>query len=168
MPQLNQGTDRSSSVGHPHRILTQLTRLAQRRDQARAWLDQALLKNLDVVAPVALEVAVEIGDPLGRVLAGRVDDLSLELTLRLMSRCNDREHEASLPLRELALELNRRCLDVHRDLWPELDEEQTKRLATEHSDRALADARSRDAWRRLAARRRLRKIAGDEADVSDL
>ncbi len=106
-------------------LLTQLTRLAQRRDQALTWLDQALLRNLDLLAPVVLEVAVETGDPIGRVLAGRVDDLSLELTLRLMSRCNDSENEASLPLREVALELNRRCVAVHRDQWPDLDDEQT-------------------------------------------
>ncbi len=105
--------------------LTRLTRLAQRREEALAWLDQALLRNLDALAPVALEVAVETGDPIGRVLAGRVDDLTFELTLRLMSRCNDNEHEASLPLSEVALELNRRCVAVHRDQWPDLDEEQT-------------------------------------------
>ena len=54
-------------------ILTVLTRLAQRRPEETCRLESAfVVGDLDTLLPVAIAVAVETGDPIGRVLANRV------------------------------------------------------------------------------------------------
>lgn len=53
----------------PRALLTQLTRLAQRRPDKRRWLGDVLGRRLDKLAAVAVDVAVETGDPIGLMLA---------------------------------------------------------------------------------------------------
>jgi len=66
--------------------LTVLTRLAGRRPEEERWLRQAFAGHVEELAEVALTVAVEIGDPVGRVLADFVGGVSGDLAERLMNR----------------------------------------------------------------------------------
>ena len=50
--------------------LTQMTRIAQRRGLDAARLERGLRHNLERLAPLAVEVGLETGDPIGQVLAG--------------------------------------------------------------------------------------------------
>ncbi len=58
------------SHGRTHALVV-LTRLAQRRGDTRL-LDEAFAGRLEELAELAVNVAVEVGDPLGQVLAQRV------------------------------------------------------------------------------------------------
>jgi tetratricopeptide (TPR) repeat protein len=49
--------------------LTRLTRLAQRRPEARDWIEDMLRRNMPAILAPALQVAEETGDPLPDVLA---------------------------------------------------------------------------------------------------
>jgi hypothetical protein len=49
--------------------LTVLTRLAQRRPAAEQWLEQPLAVDLERLAAPAIQVAIETGHPMGRMLA---------------------------------------------------------------------------------------------------
>jgi tetratricopeptide (TPR) repeat protein len=84
--------------------LTVLTRLAQRRPEAEEWLRTAFRKRLDLLAESALDVAVEIGDPIGAALAREIEENANEdLAERLMDRCDEGRYVSSLPLREVGL-----------------------------------------------------------------
>ena len=110
-------------------VLTVLTRLAGRRPEEERWLRRAFEVDVEELAEIALTVAVEIGDPVGRVLADSVGVASGELAKGLMDRCNREDYRMSVPLREVACEATRRRLEICRESWPEPDEEQLKELS---------------------------------------
>jgi tetratricopeptide (TPR) repeat protein len=49
--------------------LTVLARLAQRRPDAERWMEQTLAGDLERLAEPAIQVAIEIGHPMGKILA---------------------------------------------------------------------------------------------------
>src|SRR5829696_5634599 len=98
----------------PSTALSCITRLAQRQESARKWLGLALERRLDTLALVALDVAVETGDPIGQILAQKIQTASIDLARRLYVKCYDGHYRHSLLLREVALEATRRCLEDHR------------------------------------------------------
>ena len=49
--------------------LTRLNRLAQRNAQGLAWLEASFDRDPENLPEIALEVAVETGDPIGQALA---------------------------------------------------------------------------------------------------
>ncbi len=126
--------------------LTVLTRLARRRPEEERWLARAFEGHLEALAEAALTVAVEIGDPVGQVLAGFVGGESGELAERLMKRCNREDYTQSVPLREVACEATRRRLEVCRESWPEPDEDQLKELSrvAMHLGRRFSDLGRRE------------------------
>lgn len=85
-------------------VLTVLTRLAQRRPEGGEWLKVAFHGRLEQLAEIALDVAVETGDPIGMVLAREIEeDGTEELARRLMKRCSEGRFLSSLHLREAGL-----------------------------------------------------------------
>jgi tetratricopeptide (TPR) repeat protein len=93
--------------------LTALARLAQRRNET-AWLAAAFRgERLERLAELALEVAVETGDPVGMVLAREIEKrASGELARRLMDRCDEDRYLPSVWLREIGLASTRRCYEL--------------------------------------------------------
>jgi tetratricopeptide (TPR) repeat protein len=110
-------------------LLTVLTRLARRRPEEERWLRQAFEGHVEELAEPALAVAVEFGDPVGRLLADFVSEVSGELAERLMDRCDAEDYRLSLPLREVAWKATYRCLEICRQSWPEPDEDQLRELS---------------------------------------
>ncbi len=95
--------------------LTRLTRLAQLREGGERWLERTLSRRrLERLAEPAVEVAVATGDPIGRVLAGRLGDeeVSGALVLRLLARIHRLDARRSVPLREVALVVTELARDV--------------------------------------------------------
>ncbi len=91
-----------------HNGLTVLTRLAQRDPAQAGWLDRALSNRLDRLAEIALIVAIESGDPIGRVLADVLArDADPELAAKLIRLLPER----TVALRETKLEVIRLHLD---------------------------------------------------------
>ncbi len=117
--------------------LTVLTRLARRRSEEERWLARAFEGHLEELAETALAVAVEVGDPVGRVLAGFVSGVSGELAKRLMDRCDQNDYAKSVPLREVACEASRRWLEFLREIWPKPDPEQLLVLTRAESNLGL-------------------------------
>src|SRR5262245_26934665 len=58
-----------AGLADPKHFFTYLTRLARRRPECRTLIKDALRGRLDMYAEVVMAVAVESGDPIGRVLA---------------------------------------------------------------------------------------------------
>jgi tetratricopeptide (TPR) repeat protein len=87
--------------------LTVLTRLANRRPQEGAKLASALEGRLDRLGPIAVEVAIETGDPIGRI----IDDLIVrhgdDATARRLKPLIPSE---TLALRELGVTATRSAL----------------------------------------------------------
>ncbi len=72
--------------------------MAQRRSHDLSLLSRALEERQAKLAMVALEVAVETGDPIGRVLATQVESLSsTDLLFDLGKRCDSLRIQFSLP-----------------------------------------------------------------------
>ena len=109
--------------------LTVLTRLARRRPAEGRWLTQAFEGHVEELAEIALTVAVDIGDPVGRVLAECMGGASEELAKRLMDRCDREDYQLSVSLREIACEATRRYQEVCSRNWPEPDEGQLRELS---------------------------------------
>ena len=100
--------------------LTRLTRIAQKKAQGPRFLDRALAGRLDGLAGLAFEVIVETGDPLGRVLAERLErEGDADLVGELAERIDRSDHVESVPLRELALVVVTRSLEIRRHVWSE-------------------------------------------------
>jgi tetratricopeptide (TPR) repeat protein len=90
--------------------LTILTRLAQRRHMGE-WLRKSLNERLESLAPIALEVAVETGDPIGKILAEELErsgDFRISLQLYLLS--SNEKFRDSLTLHEVTRVVNRAVL----------------------------------------------------------
>jgi tetratricopeptide (TPR) repeat protein len=129
--------------------LTVLTRLAQRRPELDIWLETALHDRLEALAEIALDVAVETGDPLGFKLAEEIESLgSIEVIQRIQERCDSDSYQRSLPLREVARVATERGLELLRDSKIDLDEEtqsEYARLASNLGLRFSALGRREDA-----------------------
>lgn len=93
--------------------LTYLTRLAQRSPANRTWLGQALAGRLAELVDAALDVVIESGDPLGRILAEQIESCEdIEILERLSARCGETITLYSVPLQELAETVTRRLIDL--------------------------------------------------------
>ena len=91
-------------------ILTQLTRLARGREEGSRWLEGAFERKLEKLALPALDVAVETGDPVGRVLAYKIekDHLSEATTWKIYRKLP----AFTVTLRELAAIVTTMLLDM--------------------------------------------------------
>lgn len=150
----------------PKISLTTLTRLAQRNPTARQWIEKALSHRQEDLIESALEVALETGDPIGRVLDEIFQDIEdRKLLSRVMRWFDARPFGDPVPLMELALTVTRRLLtrrlarpepanerEALVDLW--LSRNLAQRLrAIGHSEEALEIVRQ--------ALERARELAAD-------
>ncbi len=120
----------SNDDRYSHATLTVLARLAQSRPEAEAWLLAALVGRLEQLAEVALQVAVETGDPAGLVIARALEkEDRLPVAELLMKNCDESAFRSSVPLRELAVVATERVLKHRKDSWEEPSEEQLSELA---------------------------------------
>jgi hypothetical protein len=109
---------------------TLLTRLASRKPEVACWLGKVLQDRLESVDEVALNVAIETGDPMGRLLAAVVEEQgSSELVRRLETRCAEDDYNTSIPLREISLVATRKTVEELMKAWPSPDAEQRQELA---------------------------------------
>ncbi len=111
--------------------LTRLTRLARERGKdGERWLERTIAAQLRQLAEPALAVAVETGEPIGRVLARAVAARATPaLAAQLMARCDQTILDEAVPLREVALEATRIVLENHRTFSTETDERHRDALA---------------------------------------
>ena len=90
--------------------LTHLTRLAQRRSSAESILKKTLAERGNALAEIVLEVAVETGDPIGRLFAEQVATMPDSLVDRLSRKLEELPYREVVPLWELVLEVTRQQL----------------------------------------------------------
>ena len=96
-------------------VLAVLVRLAQRRSEARRWLEGALQSHLEGLAEAAVLVAVTEGDLLGTILAASLSESSLEDTAKaVMDLCDRDEFWTSVHLREVAFVATEKTLSFAR------------------------------------------------------
>lgn len=97
-----------------HHTLTHLTRIAQSRqpEEGRKWLRDLFERDLEGLASVALDVAVETGDPIGQVLAGILRRKSL--TPSLLQDLHAHLPDQSLALLEVAKIVTAQLLEHYR------------------------------------------------------
>lgn len=104
--------------------LSVLTRLAQRRPETGRWLEEVLCRNLEELAERAITVAVNVGDPIGEVLARCIrENASPALAQRLSALCEKSSFNRSIFLMEVALAATEKALAATRDA-PNLDLEE--------------------------------------------
>lgn len=96
--------------------LTHLARLAKRQPQQAALLASALSTRLPALARIAIEVAVETGDPMGGVLA---QVFRLEGTTALANELHDRMPSETVALLDLAVEVTRLAVEHQLEQSPE-------------------------------------------------
>jgi hypothetical protein len=108
----------------PVQALTLLTRLAQRNENGRRLLEQALAGDrLVTLADKALQVGTETGDPIGQVLADRLAQTSdTDLAVQIMGLCLRPELQGSIPLREIALIATQRI----REAFPQVADDESE------------------------------------------
>jgi len=95
--------------------LTLLSRLAQRRPEARPLLERFLAPRLNVLAEPALDVVLETGEPCGEVLAQALEKhAELRLSERVMVRFESARYRSSPALRRTGLAVTRRALETWR------------------------------------------------------
>lgn len=112
-----------------HSLLTRLTRLSRRRPEQRRFLEEALESNMDRMAELAIRVTAESGDPLGQVLAVRAKEVPIDVSERMLALCQRADYQASVPLREVAYEVERRGLEALGTRWPDPSQDQSTELA---------------------------------------
>ncbi len=100
--------------------LTVLTRLAQRKPESANLLERALSGDLELLAEAAMDVAVETGDPIGRVLAKSLSDRP---DSALAKTIESKVPEQTVALRELAVAAGSICRD-HLNAHPDPKSEQ--------------------------------------------
>ncbi|HEX3552766.1 MAG TPA: tetratricopeptide repeat protein [Thermoanaerobaculia bacterium] len=114
-----------SSTEEGSTILTVLTRLARRRNDQEKWLRVALEGRLDRLGELALNVAVETGDPVGLALAREIEvSEAIDVVIRLRSLCDDDKYQRSVPLREVARIATEKGYMLLRERKSDLDEAQ--------------------------------------------
>jgi tetratricopeptide (TPR) repeat protein len=105
--------------------LTVLTRLARRRPDLQRWTGVVLHGRLEQLAEIALDVAVETGDPIGMELARKLEaEASIEVVVRLQKRSEDQKYRHSVPLREVGQVTTERGLTLLRERQTDQDETQ--------------------------------------------
>lgn len=119
--------------------LTVLTRLARRRSDLQRWIGVALHGRLEQLGEIALDVAVETGDPVGVELARELEiSDSIELILRLHERHGQERYRLSVTLREVALVVIREVLAHRNASWEHPTDEQQEELAVLGNNLCLA------------------------------
>lgn len=109
-----------------YRALTVLTRLAQRRPESSGLLKDALEGRLESLAEVALDVAIDTGDPIGMELAEVLRDHgSFEMLRRVQDLCDEDRYLLSVPLREVARVSTEGTLAALRQEKKEMTREET-------------------------------------------
>jgi tetratricopeptide (TPR) repeat protein len=94
-----------------HASLTCLNRIAQRNGDADGWLDQALSGRFPDLVETALDVAIETGDPIGRVLATHLAQCpDLAVIERVATLCGEGANTYSVPLQELSEIVDRKLI----------------------------------------------------------
>jgi hypothetical protein len=79
-----------SSREESYSVLTVLTRLAQRRPDFEGWIRDALHGRLETLAEIALEVAIDTGDPIGFELAAELETSSdIQTFVRIRELCEE-------------------------------------------------------------------------------
>jgi tetratricopeptide (TPR) repeat protein len=102
-----------------HSTLTQLSRVATRRPEARSYLESALRGHLKELVPGALAVAVETGGPIGLVLADLIEgEESIELVEYILAQFDKAHYRDSIALRSAALAATQKVL-LHRQASPD-------------------------------------------------
>jgi tetratricopeptide (TPR) repeat protein len=112
-----------------YQALTRLTRFAQRSGCGREILADALANRMDGLSAPALEVAVQTGHPIGRILAQHLQTTSPELAEGLVELFELQRYGDSVPLWEAALTATRRLLEIRRSEWSRPNLEQKTKLA---------------------------------------
>jgi len=93
--------------------LTLLSRLAQRKPEARPLLERLLAPRLNVLAEPALDVVLETGEPCGEVLAEALEKhAELRLSEQVMVRFESARYRSSPALRRTGLSVTRRALET--------------------------------------------------------
>jgi tetratricopeptide (TPR) repeat protein/glycosyltransferase involved in cell wall biosynthesis len=90
--------------------LTMLDRLAHRSPTDSTWLKRGLNRHLARLARVAMDVAVETGDPIGPILAEAIEAAPEELSTRLLHMLKSALPHKTIALREVGLVLAQRHL----------------------------------------------------------
>lgn len=103
-----------------HSALTRLNRIARRKAYAEAWIEGLLEQRIATLAGVALDVAIEGGDPMGRLLSRHLHALDdLELLEEIASRSETDVLQQSPPLLEVGLVAARQLLELRTGMWTE-------------------------------------------------
>jgi tetratricopeptide (TPR) repeat protein len=123
--------------------LTALTRLVQRRPEQRWWLEKALSGRLEHLADIALQVAVETGDPIGSVLAKLIErEESIDLVESILTRFDESSYRDSVALFDTVLVSTRRVLSYRRELTAAQDEERFAEIARLSNNLSFSFSRS--------------------------
>jgi len=116
--------------------LTNLVRLAHRRPEQGQLLGQAFDGRLDELAKPAADVAVETGDPIGKVLAERLErEGSVELAERLVRAWEkEKRYDLAVTLREASIAAKEILLARYRSSeFPPDEEERSAITALAHN-----------------------------------
>lgn len=117
-----------------HEVLTRLTWAAADRPEDGKHLARLFERAFEPLFSTAVAVAVETGDPIGKVMAGHVERrVEGADAYRLLEELEQDGIEGALPLRELQRALTQSVLQWRLDTWPEpRSEEQREELAALH------------------------------------
>ncbi|HEV7506353.1 MAG TPA: tetratricopeptide repeat protein [Thermoanaerobaculia bacterium] len=133
LPQDRKLLDRVLDERNPeegYSTLTVLTRLSRRRPELRNWIGTALQGRLESLAELALNVAVETGDPIGLALVKEIEERgSIDAVLLLQKLCDEERYQKSVPLREVAYVTTEKGFLLLREQRTDLDESQQAELA---------------------------------------
>ena len=124
-------TDLPATLRQRH-ALTHLARLARRRPQEVTLLHKALHGRLEQLGRLAIEVAIETGEPMGKAL---VEVLRAEATTVIAHRLHDLIPSETVVLRELALEATR--LLVESELREGADAERSVAMLHNYAQRLI-------------------------------
>jgi tetratricopeptide (TPR) repeat protein len=123
IPDFFPGSLEGINAREGYAALTLLTRLAQRRPTSAAWIGVALESQLETLAPTALDVAVETGDPVGLQLALVLEkSTDAKVIFQVQGLCDEEKFENSVPLREVAHTATERTIEALRKRKSELNE----------------------------------------------
>jgi len=125
---------------NPKNALTTLTRAAQRDEKQKKQLEEALTGRLKRLAPIALQVAQETGDPIGSVLA---KVLNTSANPSLAYRLHDQIPTETVALREVAVEVTQQCLEDQRHRGENVSTSELARLSNTLGNR-LSDLGRRE------------------------
>lgn len=120
-----------SDLHESYSVLTVLTRLAQRRKSFEDWIGFALRSQLKPLARVALDVAIETGDPIGTQLAAVLEESdSIDVIVQVQKLSDDNKFSFSVPLLEVAYVATKRAISFFQARRNELTEEEQSEYAS--------------------------------------